>query len=210
MKDPAVRQKLLLATIECIEKYGIEGCTVRAVAAEAKVAFSALHYYFESKEQMVDEALALAIQNSYSDLDELWVTRANGRDALRGMLMFLFDGALRYPGVTRASLRPMLVKGLPEGYAHDVFNRVVRRMVADMRPRAEAQARTLALWLISAFSTVLYLGSSPQAYLVGCGFDFADAASREAQVVTLLEGMPPAVAALMTAPVKPSETEEQA
>lgn len=210
MKDPAVRQKLLIATIESVEKYGIEGCTVRAVAAEAKVAFSALHYYFESKEQMVDEALALAIHNSYSDLEQLWASRVNGRDALRGMLLFLFDGALRYPGVTRASLRPMLVKGLPEGHAHDVFNRIIARMVAEMQPSGEAQARALTLWLISAFSTVLFLGSSPQAYLAGSGINFADAAAREAQVDTLLASVPSAVAALLALPVARSETEDQA
>ena len=57
MKDQAARQKLLLAAIESIEKYGIEGTTIRAIAKEADVSFSSLHYYFESKEQMVEEAL---------------------------------------------------------------------------------------------------------------------------------------------------------
>ena len=32
MKDPAVRSKLLLAAIDSIEKFGIEGCTIRAIA----------------------------------------------------------------------------------------------------------------------------------------------------------------------------------
>ena len=32
MKDPETRHRLLLATIDCIEKLGIEGCTIRAIA----------------------------------------------------------------------------------------------------------------------------------------------------------------------------------
>ena len=189
MKDPETRHRLLLATIDCIEKLGIEGCTIRAIAKEAGVAFSALHYYFESKEQMVDEAMTMAVGNAFSDLWELWQNRTEDRAALQQMLLFLLDGALRYPGITRASLHPMLVKGQPEGVAHDMFNRVIGAASADMAAKSTLPRALVAHRLIAAFSATLYCGISPQAYTGGTQIDYADAASRAQLVDALVDGL---------------------
>lgn len=185
MKDQAARQKLLLAAIESIEKYGIEGTTIRAIAKEADVSFSSLHYYFESKEQMVEEALILAVGNAFSDLSELWQARTDARTAIREMLLFLFDGALRYPGVTRASMYALLMRGQPEGVAHDMFNNVMRVMLADMAPDAGEAGAALSHRIIAAFSAVLFVGISPQAYASGTQIDYTDP-ERRRQLVDVL------------------------
>ncbi len=185
MKDQAARQKLLLAAIESIEKYGIEGTTIRAIAKEAGVSFSSLHYYFESKEQMVDEALVHAVGNAFSDLSELWRTRTDARSAIREMLMFLFDGALQYPGITRASMHALLMKGQPEGIAHDMFNSVMRVMLADMAPDGGEAGAALSHRIIAAFSAVLFMGISPMAFASGTQIDYTDREKRRQMVDVL-------------------------
>lgn len=187
MKDPAIRTKLLEATIESIEKYGIEACTIRNIAAEAGVAFSALHYYFESKEQIVADALTLALGNSFDDLQDLWLHRSDDLAALRAILQYLFDGALRYPGITRASLHSLLMHGTPEGLAHRIFNHMIDLMADDMAKTSHLSRHALSLRLIAALSTVLTMGISPQAFAAGSGLVFTDAASRAQLVETLVE-----------------------
>lgn len=198
MKDPAVRSKLLLAAIDSIEKFGIEGCTIRAIAKEAGVAFSSLHYYFESKEQMVDEALTLAVGNAFSDLAEIWQNRADDQAALREMLLFLFDGALRYPGITRASLHPLLMKGEPEGMAHDMFNHVIGTAADDMALSIGIPRDSLAHRLSAAFGATLFAGISPQAFAQGAHIDYAVRENRERMVDVMLDGLFPAQAAADT------------
>ena len=191
VKDPVVRQKLLLAAIESIEKFGIENTTIRAIAKEADVSFSSLHYYFESKDQMVEEALVLAVGNAFEDLDILWQARASDRAAIREMLLYLFDGALRYPGVTRASMHALLMKGQPEGVAHDMFNRVISAMVSGMASSADCAMETLPHRLIVAFSAILFAGISPAAFSSGTQIDYTEPENRIRMVDTLVQGLFP-------------------
>jgi AcrR family transcriptional regulator len=189
MKDPAVRNKLLLATIESIEKYGIESTTIRTIAKEAGVAFSSLHYYFESKEQMVAEALEMAVGNAYSDLWAFWQTRTDDLAALREILLFLFDGSLQFPGVTRASLHAMLMLGQPEGITHNMINRVIGAIVDGMACKADIPHDLLAQRLIVAFSATLINGISPQAFESGTRIDYNVRENRVRMVDTLLAGL---------------------
>jgi AcrR family transcriptional regulator len=189
MKDPVVRQKLLLAAIESIEKFGIENTTIRAIAKEADVSFSSLHYYFESKDQMVEEALVLAVGNAFDDLDNIWQARTNDLVAIREMLLFLFDGALRYPGVTRASMHALLMKGQPEGVAHDMFNRVISVMIRDSAISDSDDMKSLPHRLIAAFSATLFAGISPKAFSNGTQIDYTQPENRVRLVDTLVQGL---------------------
>ena len=91
--------------------------------------------------------------------------------------------------ITRASLHPMLVKGQPEGVAHDMFNRVIGAASADMAAKSTMPRALVAHRLIAAFSATLYCGISPQAYTGGTQIDYADAASRAQLVDALVDGL---------------------
>ncbi len=189
MKDPAIRHQLLLATIDCIEKFGIEGCTIRNIAKEAGMAFSSLHYYFESKEQMIQEAMTLALNNSLGDLEEMWANRTDDISAIREMLLFLFDGALKFPGITRASLHSLLMKGETDGLASRIFNQVFSVVVDDIATAHPVDRHKLTLQLANALSSLLYNGISPHAYLEGMHLDFSLRENRIQSVDMLISGL---------------------
>ena len=182
MKDSAVRQKILEATIEDIEKNGIEACTIRSIAKEADMSFSSLHYYFESKEQLIDEAMRMAIGNSFVDLEDIWNTRTDDRQALYDILLFLFDGALRYPGITRAGLRALLMNGNPDGLVTTGMNTFFRKIIDDLTAAHGLDHDLLSMRLSGAFSSVLYLGIAPLAYAQSAGFDYTDSERRKQYV----------------------------
>ena len=172
MKDQAVRQKILEATISSIEKYGIEGCTIRNIAKEAGMTFSSLHYYFESKDKLVEEAMTLAISGFFEDLAGIWQNRADDHHAIVEMLTFLFDGAIRYPGITRTGLYPLLMNGQTDGLFIMKLNAFLNQIVEDAAQRQTINKKLLSLKLSHAFSAVLFLGISPKAFEACSGTDF--------------------------------------
>ena len=185
MKDSAVRKKILEAAIESIEKNGIEGCTIRSIAKEAGMTFSSLHYYFESKEQLVDDAMSMALSNSFVDLVDIWKNRTDDQVALQDMLLFLFDGAIRYPGVTRASLHALLMKGSIDGLFPSELNALLGGIFDDLALAHNLDRERIAMRISLAFSSVFFLGMAPQAYAGCSGFDYQSQERRQ-QMVDLL------------------------
>ena len=54
MDTTATEEKIITATVECIEKYGIKGTTIRQIAETAGVNIAAINYYFRSKDQLFE------------------------------------------------------------------------------------------------------------------------------------------------------------
>jgi len=189
MKDSATRQKILLATIESIEKYGMAGCTIRTIAKEAGVTFSSILYYFESKEQLIDTAMTLAFRHSMEDLSEIWEKRADDAAALSDILLFLFDGAVKYPGITRGSLNDLLMNGDADGLVPSQINALLKGILEELAQKHGLPLQTLSLRVAGAFSNVLWLGIAPRSFTACSGLDFSNAQQRQLMVRVLVDNL---------------------
>jgi AcrR family transcriptional regulator len=49
MGSGSAEEKIITAAVECIEKYGIKGTTIRQIAEQAGVNIAAVNYYFRSR-----------------------------------------------------------------------------------------------------------------------------------------------------------------
>jgi DNA-binding transcriptional regulator YbjK len=65
------REEILRATLRLIGAHGAEAVTHRAVAEEARVPLSATTYYFDSKEQLLEQSLLLAAREETERLERL-------------------------------------------------------------------------------------------------------------------------------------------
>ena len=65
------REEILRATLRLVGARGADSVTHRAVAAEAGVPLSATTYYFDSKEQLLEQALLLAAREETGRLERL-------------------------------------------------------------------------------------------------------------------------------------------
>ncbi len=65
------REEILRATLRVIGAHGADAVTHRAVAAEAGVPLSATTYYFESKEQLLQQTLLLAAREETERLERV-------------------------------------------------------------------------------------------------------------------------------------------
>ncbi|ADN02744.1 hypothetical protein STHERM_c18090 [Spirochaeta thermophila DSM 6192] len=112
METPSTQERILLATIECVEEYGLPHVTTRKIAEKAGVNVAAINYYFRSKERLLEEAMRVTIRNSFEDART--VLQEDERPAgerLRRVMEELFEGGFRFPRITQAHLYTLFTEG---------------------------------------------------------------------------------------------------
>lgn len=102
-KEKEIRQRIIEATVEVIEKQGIASLTVRAIARTAGVNIAATNYYFGSKEKLLEAALLFTLRNAFTDpLRDLKSHPFTHDELLRFVLADWLQGMANYPGISRA------------------------------------------------------------------------------------------------------------
>ena len=104
MSNSDTKHHILISAINAIEKYGLADLTTRLIAEEAGVNNAALHYYFGTKENLVDAALNQTARHMLEDTKEIVQTDAPIEARLRGVLVYLLDGIYKFPNIIRAHM----------------------------------------------------------------------------------------------------------
>ena len=182
------KEKIIIATIACIERDGIQSLTNREIAREAGVNSAAINYYFGSK----DNLIAAVINSTLNEMKSLWgeAREAAGDDpekTVRLYLKSLFDGCFNYPGLTRAHLFSRYF--YPD--FHSPFQKVFMQQVpefleylsriCDFASPEEGRAAVLNL-----FSSVMLSSILPEFYTEMYGSDFSKPDTREEYLDAIL------------------------
>jgi len=111
-REPGAEQRLLEATIQCIETVGIESVTIRKIAEIAGMNSAAVNYYFRSKDALVDRALAATTENAIGDWERIIADPAmDPVDRLRSILRELLEGLEKFPNLSKAHLHGPIMEG---------------------------------------------------------------------------------------------------
>ena len=182
------QQKIVLAAIDCVEKSGIEGATIRNIASRAGVNSAAINYYFRSKEKLLEEVMRATAEHSLSDLESL--VKAGGDDPvelLTKALNYILEGAVRFPNLTKAHLYEALTHGSYKGPFFSRFNELLSGLAARIRdPKKADDPETVALKLIEAVSGVVFAALLPKMYKRFAGLDFAEPEARKAYLAIVV------------------------
>jgi len=165
-------RRILIATLDCIAEQGLEGATVRVIAAKAGLNAAAVNYYYRSKEKLVDAALRHAWIHVSEDIDRIAVETSGGREGLETAIAFLIEGAHRYPTIIRAIVveHPSLRRE-----AAAFFKRLFEELCARAGATADPGIGTTLLLAFSSF-----IGLAPEAVAALTGRNPADPAARRA------------------------------
>lgn len=98
----SVKQKIVLATIECIEKEGMNAVTIRSIGREAGVNSAAINYYFGSKDKLVEEAFDHIQKDFMMDFTEIINSDKDLRIIVEELLLYMIQGMVKYPNIARA------------------------------------------------------------------------------------------------------------
>ena len=69
-KREEIKEKIILATVECIEKYGLKNTTTRNIIDIAGVNISAISYYFQGIDNLINIVLDNTLDNAFC-LDDI-------------------------------------------------------------------------------------------------------------------------------------------
>lgn len=184
--------RLVLATLACIERDGLDALTVRAIAREAGANVAAINYYFRSKDDLVALVLERTLDQGVRDplvtFDRLVERGHDARAALVAVVDELVASSVRHPRTTFAHLHGPIVL---QDYRRDVvlrtnalLDRLFQRLRKRLAGRGDVQRRaTLAqLW-----SAVLMTSLSPALLRPFSGLDLRDPKARRAWVGALVD-----------------------
>ena len=190
--EHAVKERIILATVACIEKEGIKAVTVRSIAKEAAVNVAAINYYFGSKDRLLEETLARTLGELAEALQELdQAIAAVGGDIRAGLRVFLsefFGNMVRWPRLTEAQLHDALTKQDYDGLALRETNAFLEGFLERVRPilppgdEEQQRLSVSQMWL-----GLFLLGMLPGAFERFAGSPASDAEWRERYLDRLLD-----------------------
>lgn len=184
----STREQILLAAIECMEREGMEGVTVRGIAAVAGVNVAAISYHYGGKDALMEAALERTLDNAFSleELDALLAQGVSLRLALGAYLVQFLEDALQWPGLMEAHLHDPLTHGeYPDRLVRRVSGMLRRfaELAAPLMPDRDAteRARGVAQFWSAVLLPVLLPG-----LFAGSGVDVREEGERRAYVSNLL------------------------
>lgn len=91
------RDILLKAAIKIFAERGLDGTTIRAVAAEAKVNSALIYYYFENKQTLFEESVKYILRGFFERLSENLRPFKSGRERLEYLVNCIFEYYCEFP-----------------------------------------------------------------------------------------------------------------
>jgi AcrR family transcriptional regulator len=162
------RQLILEAAVTCIERDGLEGVTTRKIAQEAGTNIASINYYFRSKDELLAKVLEMTIRHMLEDVLTAIEDREQSFEAtLRSVIFYLFDGSLRFPGISRAHLQQATSGSKNGSISARVMRRVFERMVqraTSTFPRTDPSL--IRLRLSQVLSAILFAMLAPELFSI--------------------------------------------
>jgi AcrR family transcriptional regulator len=194
-EEHTTRERIILATIECIEQVGIQSVTVRKIADRAGVNVAAINYYFETKEKLIQAALDQTVEAGMSGrLQEVRESGALGpREQLLEFLVVTMDGIHMWPGITVAHLFGPTVRGDYDRPSIRELNSFMKDLTDDLQAVTGAERSSIVLSLIQLFSATVFPMLIPEGFRGFSGLSFADGETRRNYATHLMEHYLPRV-----------------
>ncbi len=180
--------KIIQATIECIEKYGLQGATNRRIAAQAGVNIASINYYFRSKEALITRVMKTTLDNAFDweDFEEL--PSSTPQERCIAIFEDLIQGGCNFPGLTRAHFYAVLSEGRTDSEAAKRLNDFVSQLAVDMHQRGiSLEQEDLRLALTEITASVMLMIMVPDLFKQSTGLDLCDTAARHRFVSRLVK-----------------------
>ncbi len=180
--------KIILATIECIEKYGLQGVTNRRIAAQAGMNGAAINYYFRSKKVLLDRVMKTTLDNAFDWEDFEALPSSTPQERCTAIFEDLIKGGCNYPGMTRAHFYAVLSEGRSDTEAARRLNQFVSHLAVDLRQRGitreEADLRLALTQLTAAVMLVIMV---PDLFQQSTGLNLCEPEARHRFVSRLVD-----------------------
>jgi AcrR family transcriptional regulator len=100
-KDISRKEAIIKVTLAIIMEEGLEAVKIRKIASLAKVNVALIHYHFGSKENLINEALKILVNNLRTTFTLLEDTTLSPREKLKVFLINYVGQAINYRDVLK-------------------------------------------------------------------------------------------------------------
>ncbi len=191
LEEKSMRERIIIATIECIETENINNVTIRKIAKLADVNSASINYYFGSKKNLLDETISFSMKQAFNDFDD--IIKDPDTDLPSCLKLYLYhyiEGLFRYPAISKMHLYDPFnandYDGIGIKYFNEFLNEFFRRYGRNLSyPNEEKEI--LKLKIVHAFSAVLFIGIFPRAYDNFISYDFSQMESQKLYVDKLVD-----------------------
>lgn len=163
----SVKDRIIFAAIECIEKDGIQAVTTRKIASEADVNVAAINYYFGSKDKLLDEVFHARISHVFEEHIEEFKKNKQGITiaSYKELIYDMLEGMMNYPNFTRALLHEPLFNNKYDDFTVTTFNNFLRE-IEGISKKFIPQKKILdiKMLIIQFMSCILMLGIMPELF----------------------------------------------
>ena len=188
-KSISPEEKILNATIQCIEQYGLEGTTIRRIADIADVNSAAISYYFRSKDKLVERAMEVSLIHAFDWNDFPKPGECSLHERIVSIFSRLVEGSYAFPGLTRAHFFSVFTKGEYDNPAIKKINEFLEELIKDIRAeypgKNENEIRTALTQIASAAFLIPSL--MPGVFSSISNVDFTNTAQLKAYIGRIVE-----------------------
>lgn len=158
-----IRQKILEATIICLERDGLANVTTRSIARQAGVNVAAINYYFGSKDNLIELSLEQTIQEAFvNNVEEFWGDPPTDEyKSLKEFLVFTFSSLFRFPNLSRVHLHGPLLNNDYSGIFPGRFTTFLKELLEKNRDILAPDEEAARFSLIQMFSAFFLPGLLP-------------------------------------------------
>lgn len=191
MKRKDAMQRIILAAIDIINTGGSSAVTIRRVAEAADVNSAALNYYFGSKENLIQQALGIALSNIYSDW-ELILSSADLDAPEKVFLLFdyMMEGIHRYPGFTRSFLfEPVEDTSVKEQFIKKL-DKLLAMLAAELSGESTVPAKSMKISLGRALQSAMLSSMIPEFFTILTGSEIDSSSTRNEFILPLVDSIP--------------------
>jgi TetR/AcrR family transcriptional regulator, regulator of cefoperazone and chloramphenicol sensitivity len=188
MGTVSAEEKIITAAVECIEKYGIKGTTIRQIAEQAGVNIAAINYYFRSKDVLIERCMQQTLHNAFDWDDLIQLPGDTAAEHCKAIFNDILKGGLNYPGIARSHFYDLLVDGKYTSPLSSALNGFIDNLVTDMKAKgATLPDAELYLACIQITNAVLMFILSPRLYEEKYGLNLQNPEMRKEYVNRLVD-----------------------
>lgn len=155
MKTP---EKIIDATITCIERYGLDALTIRMIAESAGVNIAAVNYHFNSKENLIERVKEISFNHMLQDIKVISEqTERTPREFIREICDYLLEGSVKFPKTTQMHFHEAFVHNNVDTPAVKAFNELLRKIVDRIYKENGIDRHTLNQSLHQILATIFFV-----------------------------------------------------
>lgn len=182
-------EKIIQATVDCIEEYGINSTTIRRIGNKAGMNSAAINYYFRSKDVLMNRVLQTTLDNAFNWDDFKYTESLPLHEQLEEIFIFMSVKPMQFRNITQAHLYEIIEHGnyhtelttKLNGFLEKVFGEVKRK-----KPELPDSEIRLALTQLAA-ATLPFFSTFSNLYNPFSGLDMRKEENRILYVKRLVE-----------------------